>query len=89
MGAWVRVPVFPALAGYGHGLKQRGSVMLKISGLSAWLCGAVLCGAASWGVEANEIADTIFLDAKIYTANTRTPDAEAMAVSQGRLLAVG
>ena len=63
--------------------------MLKISGLSAWLCGAVLCGAASWGVEANEIADTIFLDAKIYTANTRAPDAEAMAVSQGRLLAVG
>lgn len=62
--------------------------MMGISRLSRCVCAAALVGSA-WSVGAYEVADTIFLDAKIYAANVNAPDAEAMAVSQGQILAVG
>lgn len=62
--------------------------MVGINRLFRCLCAVMLVGSTG-SVGANEVADTIFLDAKIYTANANSPDAEAMAVSQGRILAVG
>src|SRR5690606_5627545 len=62
--------------------------MMGINRLFRCLCVVMLVGSTG-SVGANEVADTIFLDAKIYTANANSPDAEAMAVSQGRILAVG
>jgi len=51
------------------------------------LCAAVL--AATFPASAREIADTIYTDGRILTMNDAQPAAEAVAVKDGRILAVG
>ncbi len=53
--------------------------------VTAWLAAALLTPTADMPVS----ADLVVLNAKIWTANPEAPQAEAMAIWQGRILAIG
>src|SRR5690242_16289803 len=69
----------------GVGMKIFGRQTISI-GLS-FLAGAALCVATTR--RATPAAETIIVHAKVYTANSNQPWAEAVAVRDGKILAVG
>ena len=61
---------------------------MKIRSLPLLLCGLLLLILAC-EEPSDEIADTIFINGNIYTVNPENPSAEAIAVSEERIIAIG
>ena len=57
--------------------------------LGAVFCSVVLAATFANGLYAQEPADVVFKDAKIYTVNKNKPWAEALAISDNKIVFVG
>src|SRR5580704_13415096 len=69
-----------------HRNSRRGFMKLTGAGIAA-LAGGAWPGAAQ--VDAGRDADLVVINAKVYTMDSRAPQAEAFAVKGGRFIAVG
>ena len=69
-----------------HGFHRRKFVSLAGAGLAGLVARPWLGAAAA--AEA-EVPDLVVFNAKVYTVDSRTPQAEAFAVKAGRFTAVG